>query len=949
MPATFATLPGRLAAYGFNGKSIAAIDLNADGILETVVFPSILRGPGPDFPMNWPASDPVLRPAVILQFNRTTGLSASTLVSTTNQPFVSGWVMDITVADFNGDGRPDMLWSDTGPEVFVNGNWPLSHLRLALSTPAGPAVSLASVSFPNQSFAASFPGSGWGFWHSHGAADLDGDGDIDFLATNSQGGQGFEQFTAAFLNDGHGNFSYAPNFVPPARDLGVNGAWLTPSTVSLVDINGDNRAEMIFGTMFATSGTPNPRENRIYWNTPTGYQAASYTALPYPLAAALGTHSLNNIATDRIRIADLNKDGLNDILFFYSDYQDGSPGRWGQVWLQNPDRSFRELQIWPGNVLPQLRPWADGASLEAVDVNGDGLLDIQMTQDNLPNLTDAAKCVWINMGDETFQSLDTLAPNLLPSIQSTALWRFVDMDGDGQAELLTSHFSGASPDTVLSVHVLQPNTLQAVAGQALTGTIFGDTMTGTNGADQISGGLGHDTLDGRAGRDSLFGGQGNDILISRASEYEAGRVFDGGPGVDTLRTIGSVDYRTSTVTSFERIAFERAGAEATINLMFNASQLASFGAATVVSGSAVQDSIQIFVGSGATVNISGWQFDFPAWSLEDYIVYVGDNGNETFIGFAGLDIFFGSPGNDTYDGRGAFDFAAYIFSPNAVTADLAIQGVAQVIGGNQGSDTFLNLEGLAGSQLGDNLFGDNGANIILSLGGDDVINGRGGADDLRGGDGNDRIEGGAGADTLLGEAGADRFVYRTAAEGGDTISDFVAGTDKIEVSAAGFGGGLTAGGAVTLISGVNPVASGGSGVFLYSTTTGVLSWDADGAGGGAAVVLATLTGRPAIAAGDIVVTSIAAASVEGGMVAPEADDHFNFDDSEPAQTPEVCGTGDPFGDGESGWTSDTVSGADTSLAADGGFVSDPRLGLETEFRSHLSLDGLFGSSQFALA
>lgn len=378
--------------------------------------------------------------------------------------------------------------------------------------------------------------------------------------------------------------------------------------------------------------------------------------------------------------------------------------------------------------------------------------------------------------------------------------------------------------------------------EGIIGSDFNDTLTGTGGNNLLSGGAGDDVIDGAGGVDTL----------------------SGGAGTDTLRHgLADNDYRTSQVTGFERIQFVRTGTQATLNMQFNASQLgAAFAGNTILTGSAAQDSVQIFAASGQTVDISGWQFDFPAWGFDDYIVHVGDTGNETFIGFMGLDIFFGSPGNDSFDGRGAFDFAAYIFSPNAVTADLAISG-PQAIGGNQGSDTFLNLEGLAGSQLSDVLRGDAGANIILGLAGEDSINGRGGNDDLRGGEGADRIEGGAGADTLQGEGGADTFIFRTAADGGDTILDFVNELDRIEVSGAGFG--LTPGQGVTLVAGPNPVAGGTSGVFLYNTSDGRLSWDPDGAGSQAAVLLATLSNRPSLAAADIVVTSIAAtsASVDG--------------------------------------------------------------------------------------
>jgi len=94
--------------------------------------------------------------------------------------------------------------------------------------------------------------------------------------------------------------------------------------------------------------------------------------------------------------------------------------------------------------------------------------------------------------------------------------------------------------------------------------------------------------------------------------------------------------------------------------------------------------------------------------------------------------------------------------------------------------------------------------------------------------------------------------------GSDTITDFTTGSDKIVFSLAAvntattaslLAGALTAG---NFVSGPGAIADTGSSYFAYDTTTGTLSFDADGNGAGAAVVLVTLTGAPTLAASDIV-------------------------------------------------------------------------------------------------
>ena len=101
--------------------------------------------------------------------------------------------------------------------------------------------------------------------------------------------------------------------------------------------------------------------------------------------------------------------------------------------------------------------------------------------------------------------------------------------------------------------------------------------------------------------------------------------------------------------------------------------------------------------------------------------------------------------------------------------------------------------------------------------------------------------------------GADIFSFQSALDGPDEITDFTSGTDKIQVSASGFGGGLTAGGTVSLVSGADPTASSATGQFLFDTDDGRLLWDADGTGGGEAVLIATLSNIPSLTTSDFAV------------------------------------------------------------------------------------------------
>ncbi|NCT43350.1 MAG: calcium-binding protein [Microcystis aeruginosa G11-09] len=136
-----------------------------------------------------------------------------------------------------------------------------------------------------------------------------------------------------------------------------------------------------------------------------------------------------------------------------------------------------------------------------------------------------------------------------------------------------------------------------------------------------------------------------------------------------------------------------------------------------------------------------------------------------------------------------------------------------------------------------------------------TITGNSGNNTLNGAAGNDTLIGGLGNDTLTGGAGGDRFTFNNRNEGIDTITDFLSSQgDKITVSAAGFGGGLAAGVAITTAQFVlGTTALNASNRFIYNIINGVLSFDADGTNILVPVQIATLSSKPTLTASDIVV------------------------------------------------------------------------------------------------
>lgn len=164
---------------------------------------------------------------------------------------------------------------------------------------------------------------------------------------------------------------------------------------------------------------------------------------------------------------------------------------------------------------------------------------------------------------------------------------------------------------------------------------------------------------------------------------------------------------------------------------------------------------------------------------------------------------------------------------------------------------------LIGTGASEILFGGFSDDIISGFGGNDTIYASSGNDIAHGGAGNDTIVGGIGLDALTGGIGNDRFFFADDNLGADKITDFVLGLDDLVIDASAFGGGLAAASslvAARFVAGATPAANQPFGQFLYDTDDGRLYWDVNGnTAAGGAVLIAALTGAPAISGTDFII------------------------------------------------------------------------------------------------
>jgi hypothetical protein len=390
-PGIFPTAPNGGFVNGENLVSVLAADLNGDGRPDLVA---------PD----------VFGNRLSIFFQTAPGefrFPASVALSTGNFP------SHAVAADFNGDGRLDLVSVDSRLSIFFQ--------TTSGVFPAAPSVALTTGSAP--AFAV--------------AADLNNDGRLDLVSADS----GLSIF-----------FQAAPGVFPTTASAALNTA-NGPTSVVAADLNSDGRPDLVsadfssdrLSIFFQTAQGVYPSTPSRAVNTgifPSSVVATDLSAdgrldlisadrnsdrLTIFRQTAPGVFpdfSLSGVTTDNPKFvvaADLNGDGRLDLV---SVNQGGSSGGILSVFFQNALGGFSfedSVDLFTG-VSPN--------SVAAADLNGDGRLDL----------------VSADGGSDVLSIFFQGAPGNFPSTASAVLATgdapesvmAADLDGDGRLDLASA-------------------------------------------------------------------------------------------------------------------------------------------------------------------------------------------------------------------------------------------------------------------------------------------------------------------------------------------------------------------------------------------------------------------------------------------------------------------------------------------------------------------------------
>ncbi|WP_138498757.1 beta strand repeat-containing protein [Nostoc sp. PA-18-2419] len=350
---------------------------------------------------------------------------------------------------------------------------------------------------------------------------------------------------------------------------------------------------------------------------------------------------------------------------------------------------------------------------------------------------------------------------------------------------------------------------------------YNDYIVGSNGNDTISGGYG--------GNDTIDGGKGDDLLNIYG--------YYNGPGGITS-TFNATTNTGSITAGTNRVSYK------------NIEQLNISGSSNddLIVGSNGNDFLN-GAGSGNDTLNGGAGDDTlngDNYSSDNNLLYGGDgndslsasgsvfiyrddanvtyaSGNNTLNGGAGNDnlVTNFSTGNNLLSGGDGND-SLFAYDPDSLYSLYGVYAVSgnNTLSGGTGGD-YLNVSNSSGNNL---LDGGDGNDILTASGGF-------GKNTLKGGNGNDTLTGGKGSDSLYGGGGTDTFVFSSFNEGVDRLYDFNATNEVIQVSATGFGGGLSAGVLKTSEFTIGASATTSTQRLIYNSTTGALFFDSDGSAG----------------------------------------------------------------------------------------------------------------------
>ena len=368
---------------GYNPYSVAIADLNGDGKLDLVVA-------------NEQQSKSDSQGSISVMLGKGNG----TFHAAVNYSSGGESAYSISIADVNGDGKLDLIVANgcfgsdcsTGSVGVLLGNGNGTFKKVVTYRSGAASVFGAHVA----------------------VGDLNGDGKLDLAVANTGPGCGNgcpEGLIGILLGNGDGTFRKAKTY--------RTGGFDAIGWVAIADVNGDKKPDLVVANYCATECSYPPVEGSV--GVLLGKGNGTFAAVKTYLSGGDGAVS--------VAVADLNKDGRPDILVANCGPEacgPGSPGGNVGVLIGNGNGTFKAAVNYPAANSP--------FNVVAADMNGDGKLDIVVSNWGTPNAgsNDGAVTVLLGKGTGTFQAAQTF-PSGGAEAPSVAV---ADVNKDGRPDIV---------------------------------------------------------------------------------------------------------------------------------------------------------------------------------------------------------------------------------------------------------------------------------------------------------------------------------------------------------------------------------------------------------------------------------------------------------------------------------------------------------------------------------
>jgi hypothetical protein len=445
---------------GDNQRSVAVADVNGDGNFDLITSNHLFTYPS-------------------------SGDSVSVLLGNSDGTFRTRQTFDVgeepysvTLADVNGDGRPDLVTANraenTVSVLLGTGDGTLQPQQ-KLDVGSGPiSVALADVNGDGttdlvvangyDNTVSVLRGNGDGSFKSQqtfavglqpysvAAADVNGDGCPDLVVANGGRYNDPGNTVSVLLGSGDGSFQPQQTFA-----VGTD-----PEFVAVADINGDGQPDLVVanttdGTVSVLVGNDNSSlfDTQQIFAVGSGPQSLAVADVngdgqPDLIVANRSDTTISVLLGSRdsslfqiqhifpldsdplsVAVGDMNGDGRPDLVFAVNNRNTGS------VLLGNGDGSFQS---------PKNSGFKGIGSV--ADVNGDGRPDLILV-----GIYDSAVVVQLGNGDGTFKSEQSFAVGLDPESIQVA-----DVNGDGRPDLVVANRNNQyDPYSTVTISVLLGN------------------------------------------------------------------------------------------------------------------------------------------------------------------------------------------------------------------------------------------------------------------------------------------------------------------------------------------------------------------------------------------------------------------------------------------------------------------------------------------------------------